>query len=501
MTTAAGAAGSAEAREPERELDRRIVRGSGWVAVSYGLRSLLAMLSMLALVRLLEPKAFGLVALASIFVTVVDHLQSAGVRAALIYRRGDLKHAAASGMVFTAFTGVAAFAVIFAAAPLATSLLHAPGLTGVLQGLALMMPLRGLASAPGAILERELDFRSLAKSEVAAGVAQVGLSIGLAAAGAGVWSLVIGQVGATGIQTLLVWAFVPWRPRPWDAQWPLMRELLGYGRFVSLGNIVGLVNETVGNVIIGRLLGTKPLGYYAITFRLADFPTSVIGYVVGRVMLPAYASVQDDMERFRRAFVQNLQRVALLSLPVGVGLAVGAEPIVRALLGESWLPVVTPLRILAGYSIVRSFASCAGPPFQALGKPHLVPLFALPQTIVTIPALILLTPRWGVTGAAISMLAGFAASGIPALVWAIHLVELRAGEFVRALAPSIACSGVLALTLGALLWTESHLGPAATLAVLAAAGLVVYVCSTALIARSTVRPMVASLRAPRELAS
>lgn len=482
---------------PADDLDGRIVRGSGWVAVSYGVRAVLSMLSMLALVRLLTPTAFGLVALAMIFVSVVDHVQGAGVGAALIYRRTDIERAAASGLACTCVTGLVCYGALAAAAPAASWAFHAPALTNVLRVMGLLLLFRSLAVVPGALLERELDFRSLAKGELAAGVTQIGLSIGLAAAGAGVWSLVIGQVGAAAVQAGVLWLLVPWLPKPWHASRSMIRELVSYGRFVSIGNIVGLVNETVDNVVVGRLLGTRPLGYYAVTFRLADFPTSVIGYVVGRVMLPAYASIQDDAERFRGAFVQNLQRVALLALPVGVVLVVGAEPLVRALLGSEWLPVIGPLRILAGYSIVRSFASCAGPPFQALGKPHLVPLFALPQTILTIPALLLLTPRYGVTGAATAMLVGFASSGVPALICASRLLGLSAAHAVRALGPAVVCSGLLAGTLASLLWAGDRLGPLPALALLLAAGVLVYTAAAALLARSTVQPLWTSLRPSR----
>jgi PST family polysaccharide transporter/lipopolysaccharide exporter len=301
------------------------------------------------------------------------------------------------------------------------------------------------------------------------------------------------------VQVALLWWLVPWRPRLRDASLKVLRELLRYGRFVSAGIILGIVNDSVDKVIVGRLLGTKPLGIYSVTYRLADLPTSVIGYVVGRVMLPAYASVQGDRTLFRRAFVQNLQRVALLSLPVGVGLAVGAEPLVRGLLGERWLPVVTPLRILAGYSIVRSFASCAGPPFQALGKPHLVPLFALPQTLITIPALLLLTPNMGVNGAALAMLIGFSCSGIPAFAYALHLIGLSSLDVLRALGASLLSSALLAAALAGLLWASVPLPAFGNLVLLAIAGLLVYGVATAVFARSTIAPIWASLRGTRSV--
>jgi O-antigen/teichoic acid export membrane protein len=478
----------------ESDLDTRVVRGSGWVAIGYGTRSVLSMLSMLVLVRLLDPKAFGLVALASIFVVALEQIQGTGVWAALVYRRQEIDRAAATALVFTSASGIALWGAVAASAPLYAWAFHAPALTDVLRVMALLLVFRGLGVAPAALLERAFDFRALAIAELATAVAQIAVSTALALTGFGVWSLVFGQLAGAGAGTALCWVYVPFRPSPRRASWRLLRELLRYGRFVSAGNIIGLFNGTVDNMVIGRLLGTRALGFYSVTFRLADFPTSVVGYVVSRVMLPAYAALQDDRERFRAAYVQTLQRIALLSLPLGVTLGVAADPIVRGLLGDQWLPGVTALRILAAYSIIRSFAGCSGPAFQALGKPHLVLLWSLPQTFVTVPLLVLLVPHYGINGAALAMVIGFSASGVPAFVSMARELRLGVPDLAVALGPSVLCSVLLGLTLAFMIGASGDLSPVASLTVVAAAGLAVYVAAAAVFARGALTPVWTALR-------
>lgn len=482
----------------KRSLDARILRSSAWVALSYGGRSVLSMLSTLALVRLLDPKAFGLVALATMVLLVLDYVQASGMEAAVVYRRDDDGRIASSAFAFATVTGLVLAGALVGAAPLIAHLLHAPGLTDVLRALSGLLVLRGLSIVPGSLLERDLDFRSRAAAELAAGIVQVSAAVGLAAAGAGVWSLVAGQLGAGAVQGAILWARARWRPRLSQMSARTIRGLAGYARFVSLGNILGLVNSTVDNVGVGRLLGPGPLGFYAVTYRLADMPTSVVGYVVGRVMFPAYAELQDDREGFRRAFVQTLQRVALFSLPISVGLAVGARPIVEALLGPKWLAMVPALRILAVFGLVRGFASSCGAVFQAAGKPHLVPLWALPHTVIVIPALILLVPRYSVTGAATAMLIAMCASSIPVLVVASRLLDLHLGELVRAVWPAFACSAVLGSALAALQAPAGLLSPPLALAALAVAGLAVYGAAIAVLARGLVLPMWTTLRSRQD---
>ena len=480
--------------DERRELDGRILRSSGWVALSWGGRNLLSMLALLVLVRLLEPSAFGLFAVASTIVLVLQAVQESGVGSALIYKRGDLDRAASSAFVFSAAAGAVFALALFAAAPLVALGFGIPGATNVVRAMSLLVLIRGFSVGPGALLERDMDFRSRTKGELGAGFAQVAASIGLALAGFGVWSLVAGQVLAAVVQTVVFWRSVTWRPRLRLVDWGILRELMRYGRYISAGNLVGIVNKMVDSLVVGRVLGAGALGLYTVIFRLADLPTSVIGYVVGRVMFPAYAQLRDEPEAFRRAFVQTLQRVALFALPIAVGLFVAAQPLVLTLLGRDWLPGVPALRILAVYTVVRGFASPCGTVFQASGRPHLVPLWALPQTIVFIPALAVLVPWLGVTGAAFATLIAFSSSGIPAFVVTLRLLHLGLAELGRALAAPLLCTALAGGAAAALLPVTRGAAPAGALAVLLGTGLAVYTVATAVFARSTIGPMWVSLR-------
>jgi PST family polysaccharide transporter len=476
------------------KLDSRIMRGSAWVAVSYGGRNVVSLVTMLALVRLLEPKAFGLVALAWTVLVACDQVQDAGTAAALVYRRDDVERGAATAAVFSWLSGIVLCGVAVAVAPLLASLFHAPALTNVLRVLALLLVIKSIGSAPMAILERNIDFRRLAKCDVTGALGQAAVALPLAVTGAGVWALVAGQLAGAAVQSALAWVVVPWRPDPRRASLRLAGEMLRYGRYVSATNVVNLANNTVDNVVVGRLLGTATLGFYSVAFRLADFPNTVIGHVVGRVMFPIYSLLQNELDRFRNAYVQNLQRIAVFALPVSVGLFVAADPIVRGLMGDRWESAITPLRILAAYGVVKSFTAPAGEVFKGAGKPHLGLVLGVLQIAITIPALILLVPRYELAGAALAMLGSMSVLGAIRLAISLRLVQATAGELARALAPPALCAGVLGTTLALLLPTAHSLGPAAGLATLVSAGCIVYVAATLAFARSVVGPMWGGLR-------
>jgi O-antigen/teichoic acid export membrane protein len=481
------------------ELEGRILRNTGWVALGHGGRQVASLLTMLILARLLEPKDFGLVALAWSVLYFTDQIQETGVASALIHRRGDVERAAASALIYTPLFSLLFYGVVFAFAPLIARFLHAPDLTDVLRVMALVLIFHGLRVVPAAILERDLNFRSKVIADLIATFGQICVFLGLAFAGLGVWSLVAGYVVGAAIEAALYWLLVPWRPSPRKANYRALLELLRFGRFVGAANILAVVSNTIDNIVISRVLGPSPLGLYSVAFRLAEFPNSVIGHIVGRTMFSVYSLVQHDLTLFRHAYVRNLQRVALFSLPISVGLAIAAEPIVAVLLGEKWLAAVPALRILAIYALIKPFGGVAAEALKGVGKPELNLALGVLFVVVVIPALIVLTRRFGITGAAASVLIAGLVTVLSALAITAREVRLQARELLSHLAPSLLCSALLAATLGALIVPSHSMAPAAALALLVSVGLVVYVLATALFARGVVVPMLLSLRSGREL--
>jgi O-antigen/teichoic acid export membrane protein len=322
--------------------------------------------------------------------------------------------------------------------------------------------------------------------------------IGLAVAGFGVWSLVIGYLAFEATQTALYWVLVPWRPSPRRRSRAILRQLIRYGRFAGGTNVLAVVSNTIDNIVIGRLLGTSQVGLYSVSFRLADFPNSVIGHIVGRTMFSAYSTLQDDIAAFRHAYLRNVERVALLALPVSVGLIVAAEPIVLALVGDQWRPAIPALRILAIYGLIKSFGAMSVEALKGLGAPHWPFVFSIVYLVVAIPALVVLTSRFEITGAAVSMLTAVTVVAVPLMAVTAWKLGVTALDLGRTLAPSALTSTLLGGVLVALLSQSESMAPVGALVLLGSVGLVVYVVATALFARRVIVPMWLSLRSGRE---
>jgi PST family polysaccharide transporter len=492
----ASSGGDTDATTPQM-LETRILRGSIWMGLGFGSRQIVSWLSMLLLARLLDPDAFGLTALALTVISAVEYLRGAGVWAAIVHRRSEVEEAAASALVYWVVSSLAIYGVCFVIAPYVASLFHAPELADVLRVLAVITIFGAISGVPAAILERELAYARTAQVDIAAIVAQVATTISLAFLGAGVWSLVAGQIAAHAVESAALWYFVPWRPSPRKASWSMLRELSRYARPAGVWSFATFFNGIVDTVTVGRILGATAVGFYSVAFRLATSVDSVLNNVILRAMFPAFAIVHEDSELFRKTLLRHMQRMVLTVLPVSIFLVLAARPIVLVLLGDKWESIITPVRILAMAGLVSSLSATASSVFRGAGRPELAMRYVVMNAVLLVPALIVLTKAFEFEGAATAVFACLTATTIPALRRMLRLVGVSIGDLAQTIRPGLVCCGALTAVLAVLVPATGAARPFVSLIVLVTGGIAAYLISTALFARSVVVPMWLDLRGTR----
>ena len=274
------------------------------------------------------------------------------------------------------------------------------------------------------------------------------VSIILAFLGFKAWSLVWGQVAGTVAAVAAFWAVVNWRPsRIFDKA--LARSLVGYGsKIVSVNSLAVLLNNA-DYLLVGRYLGAAALGVYTLAFRVPELTIKQLYVLASQVIFPAYARIQDDRELLRQGFYVTLRYMSLITVPMGVGLALVADPFVRVFLSDRWLAVIPVLPPIAIYMVLRAVEFSAGDIYKAQGRPELLTRIKLAQALVGVPALWWVTVNTGSlvaigwTQAAISV-----GSTLLSLVVARPMLEARWLGILGALAPA----AVMGLVMGLAVW-------------------------------------------------
>jgi O-antigen/teichoic acid export membrane protein len=468
----------------EPSLSTRTVRGTAWAYGSYVGGQALVLVATAILARILSPGEFGLVALALVFITLLDTVSDLGLSPALVIStEQELLERADTAFGFTVGLGLLLSALTAAVAPLASTFFDQPDLAPLLAVLGLNFFLRSLGATHYALAQKRIDFRSRTTAELAGVAARGASGIGLALAGLGAWSLVAGYLVGTAVLSATLWVLVPWRPSGPPSRRQLPR-MLRFGSTLTAVDILAAVISQVDYVFIGRVLGTHALGLYTLGFRLPEMLVISLAVVAGRVLFPAFAAV--DREALGGAFLVSVRYTAIVALPLAVGLATLAEPFVLAVFGERWEGSIGPMRVLSVYALGVAMGIPAGIAYKATGQAGILLKLALPRTALAIGAIALLVDEGIVAVAACQ--AGVA--GLFALIGmmiASRMLQVRVGQLAYAILPS----AVAALGMGAaaLLVNTAIGSPWLALAVAVPACAAVYAAMLRLVAPDLVRDL------------
>lgn len=385
------------------EATRPLVSGVAWGLGSQGVAQVIRLGVVFLLARLLEPRDFGIVAACLIFAEMGSRVASLGLLPALVQRARLEPQVFSTAFWLSLVTGGALYGGLLVAAPWIARLLLAPEAEQVVRWLAVSFLPAAASAVPAALLTRNLRFRALAVANTVSVLLAGALAVTLAFQGLGVKALVANTVAAHLFRFMAVTAASGWRPTlHWDRS--ELRGLLGFG-FATLGSgLLGVANTRLDLLLIGRLLGMTPLGYYSLAIRLVEGPRARFAAVFGRVLLAVGSRRQEDPSAFRGVCSQTLKQQCLLLWPPLIGLAALAPEFLEIVMGEPWMPAAGALQVVCFVACVRSVNSFCGAVLNATGRPHLQLVAALVALAGAFPAVWLAAPL-GIAAVATAILA------------------------------------------------------------------------------------------------
>jgi O-antigen/teichoic acid export membrane protein len=178
------------------------------------------------------------------------------------------------------------------------------------------------------------------------------------------------------------------------------------GKWVTMAGFFNYVYENVDDATVGKLLSTTHLGYYQMAYRIFSLPVSEVSDVVNRVVFPVFVKISDDRVRLKRAYLKSLVFASFLVLPLSVILLSFPDLIVKIVLGESWLPIVPLIRIMAFFGVTRFIAKSSFSLFLAVKKQEYVTATTLIGLVSMVITIIPFVKMWGIVGAGLSALVG-----------------------------------------------------------------------------------------------
>jgi len=358
--------------EPERSdsplhvpsLSGDLKRGSAWMIAMRWVTRLIGFVSTLLLARLLDPSDFGIVAMASIVIGLTDAISALGVDMALIQNTNATKSDFDTAWTVRVIQGVIVGTVLIAAAPLAATYFNEPRVSAVIWTLAIGYIVLSGENIGVVAFRRDLDFardfRFMIYKRLITFVVVVGAALWLR----NYWALVIGILAGNILGCALGYAMHPFRPRFSLAGWT---KLWSFSQWMLVRNIGGYALSRCDEFIVGGLAGTRSLGLYSLASEISQLPSTELVAPIDRALFPGFALLQAHPARLRAAYLNTLQLVAVIVIPVGLGLCATAHTTIFVLLGAKWLDMTQIVEVLAVVGIIAALRYTASSILTAIG--------------------------------------------------------------------------------------------------------------------------------------
>lgn len=458
-----------------KPLGQRVMSGTAWSAIARLVIQFSNLAAATIVARRVPPSAYGIVGMAVLVTGLVWLFRDLGITSAVIQKR-DLSPQLLSSLFWVSLgLGIGTTSVCFLIAPVVAAFFHEPLVTPVLRVLSISFLISSVASIHNALMTRDMRFRQLAFIEITSAMASLALVIALAILRYGVWALASGVIVTALVSTAMLVSWCRWRPLL-HLSWRELRSVMNFGLNLSAFNVFNYFARNADNTIIGRYLGSAPLGYYQLAYNIMLFPIFGIAGLAARVLFPAFSEIQNDHERFRRVYIRACCSIAFITFPLMAGAAVLAGPLIRVFYGPQWGPVVPVLMILAPVGLIQSVVNLVGQIYTAKGRTGLMFKIGAITSCVFVLSFVIGLP-WGIRGVATAYAIATLLLLYPALAIPFRLIELRGRDWMRALAPIVGSTMAMVIVVaGARVAIRAHfeLPPIADLLAFTALGAVAY---------------------------
>lgn len=377
-------------------LSKKIALGAALLAGAQLLTKSMDLILIAILARFLMPEDFGIVALATGVLVVLNSLSDLPVADVLVQRdRLEERDLTAAFTLATARGGFVASILIASAWPVAW-LYGEPRLIAILCTLALIPLLQGLQSPAMVRFTRDINYRPAALLQIAARFSTFIMAVIVAIVTGSYWAMILGSVAAMAATMCLSYVFAPWRPK---LSLSGTHSIVAFAGWVTVSRMIFTLNQYSDRFFIGGILGRADLGRYTVGSDISSVATYSMATPLTNALFAGFSRIRDDMDRLRQAYLRGQQVMAAGILPLGVGLGVLAVPVVDLLLTPAWHSAVIVVMILSPVIALQTISVGVQSAAMALGRPKALALREAIAFVLRLPVTIWAAWHFGLVGA------------------------------------------------------------------------------------------------------
>lgn len=287
------------------------------------------------LARLLDPVVYGTVALVTVFTTILQVFVDSGFGMALVQKKNSDEVDFSTVFYFNIVICAFLYLIMFILAPFIARFYDNEQLSLIIRILSLVLIISGFKSIQSVYVAKHLIFKKFFFATLVGTVISAGVGIFMAYKGYGVWALIAQNLLNQGIDTIILWITVGWRPKR-VFSFKRLKSLFSFGWKLLASALLDVGYNQLRALIVGKKYSAEDLAYYNRGEQIPNLAISNINNSIDSVLLPSMSIAQEDKQRVKQMLKRSISVSSFVLLPVMAGIAVTANSLVAVLLTEKW---------------------------------------------------------------------------------------------------------------------------------------------------------------------
>ena len=361
------------------------------------------MLKVSVLARFLDKADFGLMAIVTFVLGFMNLFMDMGLTSAILHKQEISREEYASLYWINFVFSLLLFGLILSISPILAGFYTEPELVKLLPIMGFSLIASALGGQFKTIEQKNLNFKFIAAVDISSSIISLVAAILWAINGYGVYSLVYSAllrqmlanmiffiVGVYKNGLLVHFNFLETRP------------FLKIGIYQVGGQVVNYFNRDLDVLLIGKFFGSEILGGYSLAKQLVFRPASVINPILTRVAAPVLAKFQGDIQQLRKRYLQLVNLISSINVPIYLGIILFAPLLVKILYGPGFSDTVILVRILSLYMMFRAIGNPIGSLVIATGRTDLDFYWSM-FTLAIMPVAVVIGSQYSIEWVAISI--------------------------------------------------------------------------------------------------
>ncbi|KMJ59018.1 Teichuronic acid biosynthesis protein TuaB [Bacillus sp. LL01] len=353
-------------------ITKQILSGAKWTALATIIITVIQIVQFAILGNLLTKEQFGIVGMITTVVIFTQILLDMGFSAAIIQKEKVSNEQLSTLYWLNIIVGIVLFVALFFASPIIAGFYNQPELIPLIKVLGIMFLIAPIGQQFQYLLQKDLNFNLLSRIEVATNLASFVSLLVLIFLIQELYAYVISQVILNSLKGILYFVVYSktWKPS-FIFNLSSIKELMSFGVFQLMSRLVNRIGANIDYILIGRFLGAEALGIYSLAYQVVTIPVMKINPIITRVAFPVFSRSQSDNKLLIEGFLNVTKMLALVSLPLLLGLMAISDLFIEVFFGARWLEAAPILGILAVVGILRVLMNPNGSIILAKGKANI----------------------------------------------------------------------------------------------------------------------------------